>query len=286
MRSTTRVSPGANQIYDFALAWIYNFLRELCGAGWLPSQVLIPHAKPHEPMHYRNAFKMVPQFDSEVCAIRFPALWLEHPIEGADPGAQATGAVRRSRQGGPDLLQQVFRALRDLLLSGRSSGNDVAFALSMHRRTLNRRLQQCGTTFQCVLDEVRCEVARQLLCYSEVALDDIAASLGYAGVSPFMRSFRRWTGLSPGRLRRLSLKSRYDVNFVMIDARREERMRGRAPARPVSYQLESGVGRAAAQLTQRCTACDSHRSKRGCAGDGIPRGDSRAAGGCGVRHMR
>src|SRR6185295_11075574 len=103
---------------------------------------------------------------------------------------------------GPDLLQQVFRASRDLLLNGRSSGNDVAVALSMHRRTLNRRLQQCGTTFQGVLDEVRCEAARQLLCYSDVSLDDIAASLSYAGVSPFMRSFRRWTGLTPGVVRR------------------------------------------------------------------------------------
>jgi hypothetical protein len=79
-------------------------------------------------------------------------------------------------------------------------------------------LQQYGTTFQNVLDQVRCEVARQLLCYSELALDDIAASLGYAGVSPFMRSFRRWTGLSPGRLRRLAIKEQFDAGALVAHA--------------------------------------------------------------------
>jgi len=202
---------GADQIYDFALAWIFNFLRELCGPGWLPTQVLIPHAKPADVVHYRNLFKVLPQFDSEVCAIRFPAVWLDRNVEGADPERRRAALAELRDGNGPDLVQQVYRALRDALLCGRSSGNDVANALSMHRRTLNRRLQECGTTFQSVLDEVRCESARQLLCYSEVTLDDIAASLGYAGVSPFMRSFRRWTGLSPGRMRRQAVKGRREL---------------------------------------------------------------------------
>jgi len=74
--------------------------------------------------------------------------------------------------------------------------------LSMHRRTLNRRLHAEGTTFQRVLDEIRYAVARQLLSDTGAALDDIAASLGYSGVCPFMRSFRRWSGTTPGRWRR------------------------------------------------------------------------------------
>jgi AraC-like DNA-binding protein len=73
--------------------------------------------------------------------------------------------------------------------------------LAMHRRTLNRRLKAEGTTFQQVLDNVRFTVARQLLSGSDVPLDDVAATLGYAGVNPFMRTFRRWTGTTPGRWR-------------------------------------------------------------------------------------
>jgi AraC-like DNA-binding protein len=99
-------------------------------------------------------------------------------------------------------VQRVCRALRLTLLQGRNSGDEVAQMLAMHRRTLNRRLKASGTTFQAVLDEVRFEVARELLTDRAIALDDIAAALGYAGVSPFMRTFRRWTGTTPGQWRR------------------------------------------------------------------------------------
>jgi AraC-like DNA-binding protein len=72
----------------------------------------------------------------------------------------------------------------------------------MHRRTLNRRLHDEGTTFQAVLDDVRFELARQLISSSHIALDDVAASLGYAGASPFTRRFTRWSGMTPGDWRR------------------------------------------------------------------------------------
>jgi AraC-like DNA-binding protein len=49
---------------------------------------------------------------------------------------------------------------------------------------------------------VRFEIARELLADTDVAIDDISAVLGYASVSPFVRSFRRWSGTTPGRWRR------------------------------------------------------------------------------------
>jgi transcriptional regulator GlxA family with amidase domain len=71
----------------------------------------------------------------------------------------------------------------------------------MHRRTLNRRLEAQGTTFQNVLDEVRLESARQLLDVTKLPLIEIAASLGYAESSAFSRAFRRWSGDAPSRRR-------------------------------------------------------------------------------------
>jgi AraC-like DNA-binding protein len=49
---------------------------------------------------------------------------------------------------------------------------------------------------------VRYSVACELLSVPEISLDDVAATLGYAGVSPFMRTFHRWAGTTPGRWRR------------------------------------------------------------------------------------
>lgn len=199
---------GADQIYDAMMAGGFNFLRELSGDSWLPSEVLFPHAKPVDLAHHRRFFKAPLRFDSETCALRFPAHWMGRPVEGADSACLRLAEKEAEVAGPGELLQQVHRALRILLLHGKSSGDDVAQVLAMHRRTLNRRLQKQDATFQEVLDRVRFEVARQLLADPQIAVDDVAATLAYAGVSPFMRSFRRWTGTTPGRWRRAADQSR------------------------------------------------------------------------------
>ncbi len=149
-----------------------------------------------------SLFRVAPRFNSEVCALRFPAHWMNRRVEGADPRRLRAAQQRAAQAGSGPLLQQVHRALRILLLSGKSSGDDLAAMLSMHRRTLNRRLRAEGMTIQQVLDETRYAVARDLLAGSRVSLDDVAATLGYSGVSAFMRTFRRWSGTTPGRWRR------------------------------------------------------------------------------------
>jgi AraC-like DNA-binding protein len=192
---------GAGQIYDTLMAGGCNFLRELCGVHWNPSEVFFSRAKPSDVSPYQHLFRAPLRFDAEFCALRFPAHWMDQPIPGADPALLRSAQKDAGVAGRSDLLQQAYRASLVSLLHGKSSGNDVARMLAMHRRTLNRRLRAQGATFQQVLDRVRFEVARQLLADTQVAIDDVAAALGYAGVSPFMRSFRRWSGTTPGRWR-------------------------------------------------------------------------------------
>ena len=192
---------GADQIYDAVIAAAANFLRELCGPTWMPSEVLLPHSRPEEAGLWRMFFRVAPRFDSEIAAMRFPAAWMNHTVDGADPERYRRARRAADAAGRGDLIHRVIRALRILMLSGDVSGEGTARMLSMHRRTLNRRLQDQGTTFQALLDQVRFETARQLLEWTHLSLDDVAAALGYASVSPFMRSFRRWTGTTPGKWR-------------------------------------------------------------------------------------
>jgi hypothetical protein len=81
---------GAAQIYDTMMAGGCNFLRELCGAGWTPSEVHFPHAKPANVEPHRRLFRAPLRFDSEFCALRFPADWLDRPIEDAGPARLQT----------------------------------------------------------------------------------------------------------------------------------------------------------------------------------------------------
>lgn len=192
---------GVSQTYDASLAAAMSIMRDLAGPAWKPYEVLLPHARPQDPSQYRALFKVMPTFEAELCALRFPVRDLARAVPGADAAAFLRAEAVAHRAGPPDFLQQVYRGLRLLLLDNRHSAQDVAQLLAMHRRTLNRRLKAGGTTFQRVLDDVRFEIARELLANSHVRLDDIAATLGYAAVTPFMRTFRRWSGTTPGRWR-------------------------------------------------------------------------------------
>lgn len=193
--------PHPEHVYDAAMAVACNLLRELCGPRWVPTEVVFARHGPGDPTPYRQQFRAPARFDHEYSAVRFPARWCEQPIEGADPERWRELSERLAVNAPVDLISQLRRSLRLLLLYGKSSGDDLARTLSLHRRTLNRRLQAQGITFQRVLDEVRFDVARQLLEQTRVPISDISATLCYADVAAFMHAFKRWTGTTPGKLR-------------------------------------------------------------------------------------
>ena len=103
-------------------------------------------------------------------------------------------------------------ALRGALYAGLFrndvSGDDVARHMHLHRRTLNRRLKEAGTTFRQVLDQVRFELAQEMLSDTSLHIAEIAARLGYRMPSTFTRAFRRWSGSSPARWRAVACPGR------------------------------------------------------------------------------
>ena len=51
--------------------------------------------------------------------------------------------------------------------------------------------------YRAIANEIRFEIARQLLTDTQVPLAQIAAALGYSEASAFTRAFRRWSGQTP-----------------------------------------------------------------------------------------
>ena len=199
-----RGTEHVDQIYEIDVASTLSVIRELCGARWRPAGVLFAHVKPSDVGPHRRFFQAPCRFDSERTAFLFPAQSLEHRLAGADPEQFRILEAQADARNDLALVFQLRRALRTLLLSEAASGDEVAKLLSMHRRTLNRRLKAEGTTFQELLDEVRFEAACQLLDTARIPITEIAASLGYAETSAFSRAFRRWSGATPLERRRES----------------------------------------------------------------------------------
>jgi AraC-like DNA-binding protein len=106
---------------------------------------------------------------------------------------------RRAKGAAPagEFSDDLRRILRTELLKGSCSLGAVARFYAMHRRTLTRRLGAEGTAFRQIADEVRFEIACQLLAEESLSLGQIAAALKFSEPSAFTRAFRRWSGVTP-----------------------------------------------------------------------------------------
>jgi AraC-like DNA-binding protein len=193
-----------DQTGDGAMAAYYNGLRELCGPDWKPLEVCFAHRMPADVGPYRRYFRVPLRFDAEQYALRFSAYWLNRRLPETDPDllrllqSQIDVLEARTGEALPDQLRRVLHAG---IFTGHASTDDIARLLSMTSRSLNRRLNAFGTSFQELLDETRFEIARQMLEDSAMEAGQIAELLGYAAPGVFTRAFRRWSGTTPAQWR-------------------------------------------------------------------------------------
>jgi len=79
--------------------------------------------------------------------------------------------------------------------------DEVSNALGLSTRTLTRKLQAEGTSFRIVRDNLRRDLAVQLLTQSRISIDGISALVGFENTAAFCRAFRGWMHVSPGAYR-------------------------------------------------------------------------------------
>ena len=96
---------------------------------------------------------------------------------------------------------KVKRALLPILHTGAANMDVAATKLGMSRRTLLRRLKDEGTTFERMLDELRCTLALGYLEERKCSVIETAYLVGFSDPAAFSRAFKRWTGTSPRAVR-------------------------------------------------------------------------------------
>lgn len=100
------------------------------------------------------------------------------------------------------LVKRIKTIIVEHLPSGDATVENAASELSLSTRKLQRLLQQEGTTFISLLNETRMEIAKQYVQDKKMDLTEVAFLLGFAELSTFSRSFKRWTGKSPIQYRK------------------------------------------------------------------------------------
>jgi AraC-like DNA-binding protein len=192
--------------FDFAsLAISANLLHDLMAPGWQPRAVRSSSRPPAADALFRSQFGMPVEFSAEHSEIEFDAVVLEERLPALGPSARAAIAAELQQARIAllaDLPATLRRILHKRLLVGDFSMDDVAAQLSMHRRTLDRRLQRFATTYGELLEAVRDDIARQLLRETHFSIQRIAEAVRFSSAANFATAFRRRTGMTPTEFRR------------------------------------------------------------------------------------
>jgi len=196
---------GTRQKVAQALGLACNTFRGLLGQGWAPVGVHFAQGAPADLSDFQRVFRAPVRFGEEADFVAMPADVLQRPIERSNPELrrlldryllEMKAGVSESPEA------RVRKVVRSLMSRQDCSIEEVAAVLSVAPRTLQRQLQNHGTSFSRLLEEIRDETARRHLVESQLSLTQLAAILGYSELSAFSRAFHRWHGQSPRQWQR------------------------------------------------------------------------------------
>ena len=200
----------ARHLCDSVLAGILTFVSWLAHERLPVREIGLPYPEPDAAI--RAAHAQV--FGAVIYGVpaaygRFDAALLDRPVPNADGSmlkvlqrhADELLAARLRETSEARIVTDVRREVAAQLANDRARVDDVADALGLSTRTLQRKLAEAGTNSQAVHDAARQSLAEALLRDSPLNLTDVAFMLGYREQSSFNRACRDWFGNTPARTR-------------------------------------------------------------------------------------
>ncbi|WP_263141719.1 AraC family transcriptional regulator [Pseudomonas sp. RIT-PI-AD] len=206
-----------HMVENVLASWLL-YARWIADTERSPREVWFSHRQPPGVAleAYQDVFGCPVRFEQDCDALLIPREYLDLPLRLADAHllrtleAHALGLMAELSEDEP-LPQRVKAALRALLKDGLPRKERVADKFGMTLRTLQRHLQQEGTSYQRLLDELRRELAEHYLLRSDLAIQEIACYLGFSEPRSFHRSFKLWTGSTPGEYRDVQRQGQPDT---------------------------------------------------------------------------
>jgi AraC-like DNA-binding protein len=194
------------QATEYTLLTLLRALRYALGRAADDWTIMLPHPMAASEPAYALHFEGRCRFDMPIAALRIPASDLDLELPARNPlrlkmaVSYIEGHFRRADE---RVSEQVRRMLRQRLGTRQVMQGDIAADLSIHEKTLQRRLAKEGCAFPALLDEVRRDHFLELLRRpTRPGLAQIALMLGYSEQAALSRSCQRWFGCSPSEVLR------------------------------------------------------------------------------------
>lgn len=177
----------------------------------LQYEVWFTHPEPPSRTEYELTFPgAVFRFGAPFNGFTAAAEHLDRPLRSADPNLHVlirkhAEAMLAELPRATSLTERVRALMAERLSQGTPSLGEIAKQVSMSERTLARHLEDEGTTYKALLEDLRRRLALRYVRRSELPFGEIAALLGFSQPAAFHRAFRRWTGRTPLEYRRTPL---------------------------------------------------------------------------------
>lgn len=189
----------------------YGMLTLLMLCRWLTRRELQAVAVefvfpvPADLAPYREAFGLLPRFNASANRLLLAGADLLAPLPTEHPALAALHErlleEQLARLGQDSIGRRVCAEIARRLPHGEPRRPDVAAALGLADRTLQRRLQAEGHSYLALLDQTRRELAQHHLADPRHSLAEVSDLLGFVDASNFFRACKRWFGLPPAQLR-------------------------------------------------------------------------------------
>jgi AraC-like DNA-binding protein len=193
-------------LVDMTMASLAALAKAGTGAKVSPVRLELSRP-PMDQKLLRGHFECPVVFGAMSDAMVFERAALDVPFVTANAGAFTRILKDLDRQlaqgaGYPARIAEVRVAIARQLSEGRQpSIAAVAGRLNTSKRTLQRQLDACRTSFQRQLAEVRRTIAGRLLANTQFDTVAIAMLLGFVEPNSFARAFRAWEQQTPLRWR-------------------------------------------------------------------------------------
>jgi len=196
------------QFFELLALWLIRTLHKETNRDFTLSRVTFTHARNADLREVHRLLRCPVDFGQGVDSWVLPQHVMDLPIVSGDSQllkiltahADDLLAERHSVTG---LQSMVANQLASLLPSGESRAAMVARQLGMSQRSLTRHLAEEGTTFAEILEQLRRRLASRYLADDRMSVQQTAWLLGYSEIGAFNHAYKRWTGTTPGRTRKL-----------------------------------------------------------------------------------
>lgn len=194
-----------DQSQDALWSALVSLCRVSSGESFAPVSLELERPQPPCAAEFYALFRAPIRFGAERDAMVFRRDDVERPLPTANRALarhnERIVADYMARLDENSFSDRVRIRLIESLPSGGVDAEDVARALNVSVRTLQRRLADEGTTYSGLLDQARRELAVRFIGEQRMPVKEATYVLGFSEPANFSRAFKRWTGVSPSDYR-------------------------------------------------------------------------------------